>query len=236
MGINAEPRILSVVPSITELLFDLGLGEMVIGRTKFCIHPKNLVKKMPVVGGTKSLHIEKIIELQPNLIFANKEENIREEIEALSNHSEIWLTDIQTLDDNFQLITNLARRFNKVKKGQIIIEKTLSTLKRCTLKEHKSALYLIWRNPYMSVGADTFIHHIMDVVGYSNVYAQHSRYPIVDLELFKQSPPDCVLLSSEPYPFRKKHIDEIRSVLPESEVKLVNGEFFSWYGSRIANL
>jgi hypothetical protein len=88
----------------------------------------------------------------------------------------------------------------------------------------------------MSIGGDTFIHHILEAVGYSNVCFQQTRYPIIDLQQFKQSPPDCVLLSSEPYPFRQKHLVEISRMLPETEVKLVNGEFFSWYGSRIANL
>lgn len=229
-------KILSVVPSITELLFDLGLGKQVVGRTKFCVHPKGEVKKLPIIGGTKNLHIEKIRALRPDFIIANKEENTKEDIEALAKETEIWLTEISTLEENFKLIEDLSDRFGISEEGRKIIEKTYATIHRMTLPEQKSALYLIWRNPYMSVGKDTFIHHMLKATGYTNICADLTRYPIVDLQQFKQSPPDCVLLSSEPYPFRQKHIAEISRFFPESEIKLVNGEFFSWYGSRIANL
>jgi ABC-type Fe3+-hydroxamate transport system substrate-binding protein len=229
-------RILSVVPSITELLFDLGVGEQLVGRTKFCVHPKEKITKLPIIGGTKNLNLEKIKQLSPDLIIANKEENIEADITYLAQFFEVWVTEIATIEDSFLMISQLGQRLNQAQKATEIIVKTNEILRRFSEKEAKKALYLIWRKPYMSVGKDTFIHDMMQRIGFENYCKNQTRYPEIEVQNIDNQMIDLVLLSSEPFPFKEKHIKELQLLFPKSEVKLVDGEFFSWYGSRVIHL
>lgn len=227
-------RVISLVPSQTELLYDLGLGDRVIGITKFCIHPDQWFRQKTRVGGTKNLHLETIQRLQPDLILANKEENSREQVESLQSTLPVWTSDIQ----------NLPQALDMIKQVGIITdchEQAISLLSQ--IKEGFASMpsflrlrvcYLIWQDPYMTVGGDTFINVMLERCGFENVFKNSSRYPVISAAEIISYQPDLLLLSSEPYPFSQKHIDEWKKQNPSCPAMLVNGEFFSWYGSRLA--
>jgi len=241
--LNDTPkRIISIVPSQTELLYDLGLDEEVIGITKFCVHPEKWFRKKPRVGGTKKLNFEKINELQPDLIIANKEENEREQIIKLQQHYPVWISDIRNLADALQMIEVVGELIGKEEKTKNIImkiQKEFSKLEtRLDNYREKSkpllTAYLIWENPLMAAGKDTFINDMLKRCGLKNSFASHAnRYPEISEIDLQKSNPDLILLSSEPYPFKEKHIAEIQATCPNAKVLLVDGEMFSWYGSRL---
>lgn len=232
---NTPKRIISVVPSQTELLYDLGLEKEVIGITKFCVHPEKWFRNKTRIGGTKNLNIEKIKALKPGLIIANKEENTKAEIKALQQLFPVWTSDISTLQDSLNMINAIGKITDKSIAAASLIKKinqAFSQYKDDFNTQH-TALYLIWKNPYMSVGNDTIIHHLMDYCGFKNVLGNKTRYPeITEIEI-QQLQPEYILLSSEPYPFKEKHIAELQSICPTSKIMLVDGEMFSWYGSHL---
>ena len=230
-------RIISLVPSITLLLFDLGLQKNIAGRTKFCIHPIEKVKNIPIVGGTKNIDINKINRLQPDIIFANKEENEKEQIQALQKDFNVVITDVRNLEENYKMITKIGKLTATEENAQEIITKTKENF--LALEKHLqgiSTLYLIWQKPYMTIGKDTFIHSMLETIGLKNMFGHQTRYPIINnlqTSYFAKCQP--VLLSSEPYPFNQNHIKEIQEQLPDAKIILVDGEYFSWYGSKIMN-
>ncbi|PZR25986.1 MAG: cobalamin-binding protein [Citrobacter freundii] len=227
-------RIISLVPSQTELLSDLGLDEEVIGITKFCIHPGKWFHTKKRIGGTKQVHQELICQLQPDLIIANKEENVKEQVEALAALFPVWITDVNNISDAYRMIHDLGMITGKSATADTIIEKvkqSFSVLKIPAVKPRIA--YLIWRSPYMTVGHDTFIHSMLELAGYENVFADRTRYPEVSVEELQNAGCDQVFLSSEPYPFGQKHIDELQPLLPGVKIRLADGEMFSWYGSRL---
>lgn len=227
-------RIVSLVPSQTELLFDLGLGDKIQGLTKFCVHPPEARKRAQVIGGTKKLHLDKIKALEPDLIIANKEENDREQVEQLAQTIPVWTSDIANLEQALEMISEVGRITGKHPEARVICQRISQSFADLgILSKPRRSLYLIWREPYMAVGGDTFIHDMMQKAGLANVLESEKRYPSLDLARMKALAPEWVLLSSEPYPFGEKHIEEIRKILPESQIKLVDGELFSWYGSRL---
>ena len=227
-------RIISTVPSITELLFDLGLEDEVVGITKFCVHPNSWYKSKPRVGGTKNLNVQKIIELNPDLIIANKEENVKDQIDQLSSHSVVKLTDIKSVDDNLKLISDIASLTNRIQEGDELIKRHKATLSKIKKPNSlRSAIYLIWEDPLMTVGGDTYINSVMELCGLDNLLGDTHRYPSLDLSKLKSLQPEVLLLSSEPYPFRDKHLAYFQSELPNTNVVLVDGEVFSWYGTRL---
>ena len=226
-------RIVSLVPSITESLFDFGLTEMeVVGRTKFCIHPKTLITNVPVIGGTKNLNLDKIKALKPDLIIANKEENEKLQIEELGKYFEIWLTDIENLQDNQNFLTELGTLLNKQGLALNFNEKINVIFDSSKELAPKKVAYLIWKNPYMTVGSDTFIHEIIEKLGFTNLFEDSKRYPEISVNQMKEA--EYVFLSSEPFPFQQKHIDELQKELPDSKIILVDGEAFSWYGTHLS--
>jgi ABC-type Fe3+-hydroxamate transport system substrate-binding protein len=227
-------RIVSVVPSQTELLCDLGLENEVVGITKFCVHPERWFRSKTRIGGTKQLHIDKIRELQPDLIIANKEENTQEQIEELAREFPVWVSDIQTIDQGVVMIEMVGELVGKADVARKIIseiETGFSQLQKAN--KNKRVAYFIWYKPWMSTGGDTFISDMIERIGWENVFADKARYPEINLEELKGANPEVVLLSSEPFPFKEKHIAEITAVLPNADVRLVDGEMFSWYGSRM---
>jgi len=236
--INFLPkRIISVVPSQTELLFDLGLDEEIIGLTKFCIHPIDKFATRTKVGGTKKLNIDLIKDLQPDLIIGNKEENTQNEIEELAEYFPVWMSDIYTLDDARKTINQIGELVDREPEAAYLnhlISTGFKDLKTLAVQKQidKRVAYLIWRKPYMVAGKHTFIDDVLLANGMTNVM-QKSRYPEIDLSELKTLNPELILLSSEPYPFGEKHIEEIRSVIPDVRIMLVDGEMFSWYGSRL---
>lgn len=234
---NSPHRIISLVPSQTELLYDLGLQEEVVGITKFCIHPEQWFRNKTRIGGTKDVKFDRVQTLSPTLIIANKEENIKEQVEALAEIAPVYTTDISTLDEAYHMINEIGKLTDKRFKAEEIIEKIKTGFAKLSnqLEQQtpKTCLYLIWKDPYMSVGGDTFIHDMMLHCKLENVLAQEIRYPNVTAEQIKRLAPEIILLSSEPYPFKEKHIAELQTLLPETTILLADGEMFSWYGSRL---
>lgn len=229
-------RIISLVPSQTELLHFLNLENEVIGITKFCVYPNDWFKNKTKIGGTKNVNIEAVNALQPDLIIANKEENIKEQIDALQAIAPVWISDVNTLDDATEMITAIG--YITTKSSEAALLNTQITTRFKNLLSIKNNLqitvcYLIWREPYMTVGGDTFIHSMLEICGFKNVFKNASRYPEITLQQLSAINCQIILLSSEPYPFKQKHIKEIQVALPNAKIILVDGEMFSWYGNRL---
>lgn len=229
-------RIVCLVPSITELLCDLGLTNNIVGMTKFCIHPKGLKSKSRIIGGTKNVNIEKIKYLSPDIIIANKEENDKDQINQLTLHFPVFTCIVNTIYDSEQMIQKLGSIWNKQDLATQIIAKNKATLNSLKQTHTKRVAYLIWRDPWMSIGSDTYIHDILHYLGYENVFQNELRYPSFALEELADKNIDTILLSSEPYPFKEKHLLEINQILPNIKIELVDGEMYSWYGSRLSHL
>ncbi|MDQ3395489.1 MAG: helical backbone metal receptor [Bacteroidota bacterium] len=226
-------RIISLVPSQTELLFDLGLNEEIVGITKFCIHPPSKVKKIAKIGGTKNFNFEKINSLHPDLIIANKEENYKEGVLQLSQSFPVWVSDIKDLDEAYTMIEGIGSITDKSSAASEIIGRIKKDLEAIKINKKKKALYLIWKNPYMSIGGDTFINQMLEYAGFENLLNKSRRYPQISPEEIAFMAPEYILLSSEPYPFKEKHINEFQKISPKSKIMVVDGEMFSWYGSRL---
>ncbi len=230
-------RIVSLVPSQTELLYALGLAEEVVGITKFCVRPESWFRTKSRVGGTKQVNLQKVAELQPDLIIGNKEENTREQIEALAARFPVWMSDVHGLGSAIGMIRSLggvAARETEAEALAAEIGRRFQQLEEELRGQSPiRAAYFIWRNPFMVSASGTFIDAMMQQAGLDNVFAHLSRYPEISLEELAAAQPQAILLSSEPYPFREKHMEGFRRACPESAIKLVNGEFFSWFGSRL---
>lgn len=226
-------RIVSLVPSQTELLFDLGLDEEVVGITKFCIHPESWFRSKFRVGGTKDFKIDKIKSLQPDLILANKEENIKDTLNILQQEFPVYVSDIHNLEDSFQMIQDVGLLCGKKSESHAITNEIREGFSSMPLSTRKlKVLYLIWRNPWMAAGNDTFISDMLDRCGFENA-CKDERYPQLDENKLAVLNPDLIFLSSEPYPFKEIHIKELQAIAPHSKIMLVDGEMFSWYGSRL---
>jgi ABC-type Fe3+-hydroxamate transport system substrate-binding protein len=229
-------RIISLVPSQTELLSHLGLEEEVVGITKFCVHPEEWFRTKKRVGGTKKLDMVKIEALQPDVIIGNKEENTEEQIKELMKRYPVWMSDIHNLDDAEQMMLNVGKLVDKYEKAVELVKTIRNNFKELSthnLASHKVA-YFIWREPYMTVGGQSFINSMLKVCNLENVFADvQGEYPQITPEQIKNAAPDILLLSSEPYPFGEKHKAEFAELCPNTKIVLVDGEYFSWYGSRL---
>ncbi len=230
-------RIISLVPSQTELLHFLNLDDQVVGITKFCVHPNNWFRNKTRVGGTKQYHFDRIEALTPNLIIANKEENDKEQILQLAEKYPVWVSDVKNLTDACEMIKSVGAITNTTLQTNKLIENIqegfLHLKKQVVKRPNLRVLYLIWQKPYMTIGGDTFINDMIENAGWTNCYANQTRYPVVTEGEITDLQPDLILLSSEPFPFKKKHITEISKLCPTAVIKLVDGEYFSWYGSRL---
>ncbi|MEO9964300.1 MAG: helical backbone metal receptor [Reichenbachiella sp.] len=226
-------RIISLVPSLTELLFDLGLEKEIIGVTKFCVHPKNARQKCSIIGGTKKFDFEKIERLNPDLIIANKEENYKEGIERLNKDYPVYVSDIFNLGDALKTIDAIGRMTDRLNDSIDLINRIKIKFDQVKNIFRSRALYFIWQDPLMVAASENFIDYTLSWLGMENAAGHLKRYPeLTEAELAGLSP-DYVLLSSEPYPFKHKHLERFRQLFPKAEVLLVDGEMFSWYGSRL---
>ncbi|TDQ14800.1 ABC-type Fe3+-hydroxamate transport system substrate-binding protein [Algoriphagus boseongensis] len=224
-------RIISLVPSQTELLADLGVGDKLVGVTKFCVHPTHFRKTKTIVGGTKNYRMEVIDSLKPDLIIGNKEENDQEGIEILAQKYPVWMSDISNLEEAFKMISSLGELTNSQTQAcQLVGE--LKEKFSIPIPNKGTSVYLIWENPMMAVGKNTFINEMLTHAGFENLILE-SRYPELKEEYLKKLNPDFLLLSSEPFPFKEVHIAKYQALLPETRIEIVNGELFSWYGSRL---
>lgn len=227
-------RVISLVPSQTELLYDLGLREEVVGITKFCIHPESWFRTKTRIGGTKQLNLERIESLQPDLIIGNKEENDKEQMEYLASKFPVWLSDITTFESAMDMIRQLGELVDKSLEAEHLIQQIIHKKNAYNKPSTpQKVAYFIWRKPYMVAANDTYIHEMLQLYGATNVFEHLSRYPEIDLELLVSMDVDAVFLSSEPYPFKNKHLEEFKAVCPNADIVLVDGELFSWYGSRM---
>lgn len=230
-------RIISLVPSQTELLSYLGLEEEVIGITKFCVHPEKWFRNKTRVGGTKNLNLKTIDQLSPDLIIANKEENVKEQIEELAVKFDVWITDVNNLPDAIDMIMDIGKLTGQIESASVLalkIKEAFEELKNDFSDKRKiPTAYFIWKDPYMIAAGDTFINDMMNHCGLENIFSEKKRYPQISLEEIKEKKCELILLSSEPYPFRQKHKEEIEKQLPGIKTELVDGEMFSWYGNRL---
>lgn len=227
-------RIVSLVPSQTELLFYLGVQDTTVGITKFCVHPKQWQRTKTIIGGTKNILTDKIKQLSPDLIIANKEENVKEQIGQLEKDFAVWVTDVNSLDGALLMINDIGQLTNTAINASILSEQIKQSFTGLFKTHQKiNTAYLIWRNPYMTIGGDTFIHDMLDRCGLQNIFANEKRYPVITAGELKSRNCQLVLLSSEPYPFKQQHIKDLQAQLPDTNIVLVNGEMFSWYGSRL---
>lgn len=229
-------KIISIVPSQTELLYDLGLGDEVVGITKFCVHPEKWFREKKRIGGTKQLNIAAIRALNPDLIIANKEENLQEQVEHLEKEFPVWISDIKNLEQACQMIRNIGELVGKVRGAEEMVRDITEKFSRPNFtreNSHVRTAYLIWKDPIMTVGGDTFINDMMLRAGLKNVFGNSNRYPTTSIEELNSLNCELLLLSSEPFPFKEIHVREMQEKLPGTNVLLVDGEMFSWYGSRL---
>ncbi len=238
VSFNYPPlKIISLVPSQTELIHYLGLENELAGITKFCVHPKDQFHQKTKIGGTKNLNFKKIAELQPDLIIGNKEENEKAQIEKLAQEFPVWMSDINNLDDAFKMILQIGNLTDRKKKATELIKNLQSSFSELAESMEdipaRSTVYLIWRKPYMAAAKNTFINEMLKIAGFKNAFSHLERYPPITLDEIAKAKPEIILLSSEPYPFKQKHITELQQVCPEAVIKLVDGEMFSWYGNRL---
>jgi ABC-type Fe3+-hydroxamate transport system substrate-binding protein len=227
----ASHRIVCLVPSITELLYDLGLEDYIFGVTKFCVHPPRAINLKKIVGGTKNVSLPIVKSLLPTIVIASKEENIKKQVDEIAKFSKVILTDVKDIASALKMIVQIGLEFDKLKLAKTIVEDIKSSLDIVKNKYNFTACYLIWKKPYMTIGNDTYIHAIMNHLGIKNVFTDHTRYPTISN--ISEINAEYILLSSEPYPFQDKDIEELKKTNPNTKIILVDGEIFSWYGTRM---
>lgn len=230
-------RIISLVPSQTEFLYTLGLDSEVVGITKFCIHPTVWFRNKKRIGGTKQFNLELIEQLEPDLIIGNKEENDKAQIELLQTKFPVWMSDIVTFEDALEMMMLIGKLVNRTEQANIIIQNIIQKKNAFQSKfirqKPLNVAYFIWRKPYMVAANETYINEMLTLFGAKNVFENQSRYPSVELSELSNLDIDAIFLSSEPYPFKDKHLEEFRAICPNATVVLVDGEAFSWYGNRM---
>ncbi len=244
-------RIVSLVPSQTELLADLGLDEEVVGITEYCVHPEHWLQKKTIVGGTKNTVLKRVEQLEPDLIIGNKEENTKKKIEKLEENYPVWMSDVHDIPDVLDMIQELGGVTGRSEKAEELAERIGEGFERLQAhsgKEGTPTAYFIWKDPWMAAASDTFIDAILEASGHQNVFfppfpnkiqtridagKASSRYPSFELEDLKSLDPKRIYLSSEPYPFGEEHRKALQEEFPGAEVRVVDGEMFSWYGSRL---
>jgi ABC-type Fe3+-hydroxamate transport system substrate-binding protein len=238
----APDRIVSLVPSLTEALFAFGVGERVVGRTRYCLWPPRAVGKVPTVGGTKKVNIRSVLELEPDLVVAVKEENARENVEELEEAGvPVFVGAPESVAEAIALLRELAERVEAPRAGAVLgpIERVYGRLGNTVRAEARRVFVPIWKKPYMSVGSDTYVHDVLKTCGGENVCGELARYPVVALEEVEAMQPEVVLLPDEPYPFSAEDLEEFYALdVPAADsdrVHLVDGKLLTWYGPRMAS-
>ncbi len=241
---GAGARIVSLVPSLTELLFALGLGAQVVGRTGFCIHPRTAVRTVPKVGGTKDVDLDRLRALAPTHVIVNVDENTRaceQALRAFVPH--VIVTHPNAPEDNRALYALLGGVFDRAAAAQALCDALERELTACralaAARPRERVLYLCWKDPWMTVAADTYIARTLATVGWdvphpAGGFAGAARYPTIDLdvEMADVALVDRVLLSSEPFRFDAGHVRELAARFPAARVQWIDAELTSWYGAR----
>lgn len=231
---TAPQRIVSLCPSQTELLYALGAGSRVVGRTTWCIHPAPQVQQATSVGGTKKVNIKKLQALEPDFILCEMEENTPAMVKQLEAIAPTYVTKVETVGDALAMIHTIGQLLHTVAAAAELVRQIQYAWAHLPQALPKRTAYLIWKDPWMLVGQPTYIGSVLEHIGLVNVAApMKSRYPSVELHELKRLEPELVLLSSEPFEFRQSHLDLLSEELPRTQLELVDGEAFSWYGSRM---
>lgn len=233
-------RLVSLCPSLTELVFDLGRGEDLVGVTKFCVHPKEGVARIEKVGGTKDPLVERIVELAPDLVLLNEEENRVEDAEALAAAGVPCHTSLpRTVAETAAMVRSIGAALDRRHVAEAIAADIEARSARVRAAAAGRApvrwAYLIWRKPWMTVNRDTFVQSLLEQAGGENVFAERAeRYPEITLEDLAAADPELVLLGTEPFPFTAKHVVELSAAtgLPRERFVIADGEYLSWHGSR----
>lgn len=235
---HKRTKIVSLVPSITETLYHLDVEKYVVGITKFCVHPPHFKHTKEIVGGTKKVNIEKIKALEPDIVFCNKEENTPEIVAQLREFTQVYVTEIKTIDDSKRMIENLGRILNRRNQADLLNRKI--DLKLLNFKEFikdaapKKVAYFIWYNPWMVAGDQTYINHLLELNNYENIYTKEQGYPEINPKRIRhEGDPEVLFFSSEPFPFKDEHAFEISEYTNRSGAVFVDGEMFSWFGARL---
>lgn len=224
-------RIISLCPSLTDTLYALGLGDRIVGRTQFCIHPADRVKDVRRVGGTKQIKQDVIAELAPTLIIAEKEENPKDMVEELAEQYPVYVSDVESYEDALRMIEDLGYVTGTESAAQAMVREIESAFAALRPVRSLRVAYFIWQNPYMVAGNHTYIHSLLTKCGLVNVFAEaDGRYPSITEEQIRAANPDVIFLSSEPFPFQQTHEDTFRTLFPDCDIVRVDGEMFSWYG------
>lgn len=230
-------RIISLCPSITDTLFELGLGERIVGRTRYCIHPVGGTDAAEIVGGTKQVNYDRINTLAPDLIIAEKEENPKDMVEQLAEKYPVYVTNVESVAEALQMIRDVGGITGTSDAANKLVQQIEGAFQTIARVENQKVAYLIWRKPYMVVGASTYINSMLTHIGWSNPFQNYvDRYPAVTIEELRDAEPDFLFLSSEPFPFTEEHIGEFKDVLSNTQIVLVDGEMFSWYGARMVKV
>lgn len=226
-------RIVSFAPAITETMYRLNLDKEVVGRTGFCIHPKGRVEHAKKVGGTKQVKIDRVHELQPDLIIVEKEENTKEMVEQLEKHYPVYCFEVQTVDDAYRMILDLGDITDRRQEAAQLESDIKSAFQELPNIVGTRVAYVIWKNPYMVAGGDTYINSLLQKIGFTNAFETfEGRYPAVTEEDFQQANLDYIFLATEPYPYREKHLGTFQAMMPLTKPDLIDGEMF-WYGGRM---
>lgn len=231
-------RIVCLVPSLTELLHDMGLERQIVGITKFCVHPVNYLSTKTLVGGTKKVKFQVIRDLQPDFILCSKEENTEEIVLELERMAPVYVSDVNSFDDAIDLIKELGLILNKRTQSEHIVDKIKFRLKAFQKNIKDSPIikvaYFIWANPWMVAGNNTFINDMLRICRFENIYASKERYPEISIDNMPlREKRDVLLFSSEPYDFSDEEVYEVLQENGKILTVFVDGQYFSWYGSRL---
>lgn len=228
MGVR---KIISLCPSVTETICELGFPEKLAGITDFCVHPSKYVKQIPKIGGVKNPDIKKILRLKPDLVLFVKDENTLQDYEKLHTHLECIVFDIKTIDDSMNMIASLEKILNAGRTKSLINQMNKLIGKTIPKYPDKKYLYLVWKNPFMAAANNTYTSSLLSVFGMKNFLAHEEGYPEINLSEI-DADTDYIFLPDEPWKFTAKDRHEISEIFPKSKVINVDGKLFSWFGYR----
>lgn len=232
---SAPPkRVVSLVPSLTEVLFDLGAGASVAGVTSFCIHPPQARETAAVVGGTKNPKVDVIRQLAPDLVYMNLEENLKRHAEAIREFAPVFVTEPKKVADVESLILQLARIHAREREGDAIVSRLAAALEEVRRKARRFTFAVaIWKNPWMWCGGDTYVSNLVAEAGGLNVFAGQTRYPTLQAEdVVREHRPEVIFLPDEPYLFTDDDAADLRAKTGARVVGPFAGDLFTWHGTR----
>lgn len=235
-------RIVSLVPSLTEALYVFGVGEKVVGRTRYCTLPPRLVRKAEVVGGTKKVDFEAAMSLGPDFVIAVREENTKHDVQRFREAGvEVFVGEPRTVSEAISMLRELAEVVGAADVSSIErTERVLEGLQAAKASATAARVFApIWKGPYMSPGGDTYVSDVLQVCGGTNVFGDRMRYPEVTAGEIEGSRPDVVLLPDEPYEFSAVDLAEFHELdIPAARserIHLIDGKLLTWYGPRMAD-